>query len=176
MSSTTELMSANKASANVFYGLTTKAFEGLEKYIDLNLQTARAAIAESAANTQAALSSKDAQEFLSSVSLLNRSPKKMTAYSRQLYDIAMATTVSFRGSPSRPPVNCKSKFFAAISRLLREKRSASATQERRTPRAPASVAAANKGDEACAEGGEVKLPRWARGQPSRRWASPPQSW
>ena len=128
MSSTTELMSANKASANVFYGLTTKAFEGLEKYIDLNLQTARAAIAESAANTQAALSSKDAQEFLSlQASLLQPVAEKMTAYSRQLYDIATATTAEFQKVSESTASELQAKFLAAIEAAAKTLRPAART-------------------------------------------------
>ena len=142
MSSTTELMSANKASANVFYGLTTKAFEGLEKYIDLNLQTARAAIAESAANTQAALSSKDAQEFLSlQASLLQPVAEKMTAYSRQVYDIATATTAEFQKVSESTASELQAKFLVAIEAAAKN---APAGSGNAVAAVKAAVAAANK--------------------------------
>src|SRR6266571_8839727 len=59
-----QLLAAHKANVETLFGLTNKAFEGVEKLVELNLQVAKAAIGEAAENTKAALSAKDAQEFL----------------------------------------------------------------------------------------------------------------
>ncbi len=57
MSLTTEqILAAHKANMETLFGLTNKAFEGVEKLVELNLQVAKAALAETAENTKAVLS------------------------------------------------------------------------------------------------------------------------
>ena len=50
-----QLMAAQKANVETLFGLTTKAFEGVEKLVELNLQVARATLGEAAETTNAAL-------------------------------------------------------------------------------------------------------------------------
>ena len=59
-----QFAAANKANLETLFGLTHKAFEGVEKLVELNLQVARTTLGEAAQTTQAALSVKDAQELL----------------------------------------------------------------------------------------------------------------
>lgn len=71
------------------FGLTTKALEGVEKLVELNVATAKATLNDSAAHAQAVLSVKDAQELLSLQSnLLQPLAEKTAAYHRQVYEIA----------------------------------------------------------------------------------------
>lgn len=87
-----QLLAAHKANVETLFGLTNKAFEGVEKLVELNLQVARAALTEVAESTQAALSVKDAQELLAlQAGLLQPTAEKAAAYSRHVYDIAAAT-------------------------------------------------------------------------------------
>ena len=91
-----QLIAAHKANVETLFGLTSKAFEGVEKLIELNLQVAKTALGETAETVQAALSVKDAQELLSlQASLLQPSAEKAAAYSRHIYDIASATSAEF---------------------------------------------------------------------------------
>ena len=88
-----QVVAAHKSNVEILFGLTNKAFEGVEKLVELNLQVARAAIGEAAENTKAALSAKDAQEFMAlQAGLLQPAAEKAAAYSRHLYDIAASTT------------------------------------------------------------------------------------
>ena len=88
-----QVAAAGKANLETLFGLTAKAFEGVEKLVELNLQVAKATLTETADNTKAALGAKDAQELLAlQASLLQPSAEKAAAYSRHLYDIAAATT------------------------------------------------------------------------------------
>ena len=48
MMTTEQMMAAHKSNVDVLFGLTNKAFEGVEKLVELNLQVARAAIGEAA--------------------------------------------------------------------------------------------------------------------------------
>ena len=83
-----QFLAAQKASIETLFGLTAKAFEGVEKLVELNLQVAKTSLAEVAESTQAALSVKDAQELMSlQAGLLQPAAEKAAAYSRHLYDI-----------------------------------------------------------------------------------------
>jgi len=87
-----QFAAANKANLETLFGLTNKAFEGVEKLVELNLQVAKATLAETAETAKAAMSVKDAQELLAlQASLLQPSAEKAAAYSRHLYDIASST-------------------------------------------------------------------------------------
>ena len=87
-----QVIAANKANIETLFGLTNKAFEGVEKLVELNLQVTKAAMGEVADTTKAAMSVKDAQElFALQAGLLQPAAEKAAAYSRHLYDIAAAT-------------------------------------------------------------------------------------
>jgi phasin family protein len=91
-----QLLASQKANIETLYGLTNKAFEGVEKLVELNLQATKAALAASASHSQALLSVKDAQELLAlQAGLFQPLAEKAAAYSRQLYDIASGTSAEF---------------------------------------------------------------------------------
>jgi phasin family protein len=86
------LIAAQKSNLETLFGLTNKAFEGVEKLVELNLQVAKATLGEAAETSKAALSVKDAQELLAlQASLLQPAAEKAAAYSRHLYDIVAGT-------------------------------------------------------------------------------------
>ena len=58
-----QFLAAQKANVETLFGLTNKAFEGVEKLVELNLQVAKAALGEVAETTRSVLSVKDAQEL-----------------------------------------------------------------------------------------------------------------
>ena len=87
-----QIVAAQKANLQTLFGLSAKAFEGVEKLVELNLQVAKTALEEASETTVAALSVKDAQELLSlQASMLQPSAEKAAAYGRHVYDIAAAT-------------------------------------------------------------------------------------
>ena len=59
-----QILSAQKAHLETLFGLTSKAFEGVEKLVELNVTASRAALSEAAQHTQAVLNVKDAQSLL----------------------------------------------------------------------------------------------------------------
>ncbi len=88
-----QLLASHKANLETLFGLTSKAFEGVEKLVELNVTASRAALSEAANHTQAMLSAKDAQELLAlQASLFQPLAEKTAAYSRHLYDIASGTS------------------------------------------------------------------------------------
>ena len=50
-----QLIAAHKANVETLFGLTGKAFEGIEKLVELNLQVAKTALGEVTENTKAVL-------------------------------------------------------------------------------------------------------------------------
>lgn len=91
-----QLAAAQKANLETLFGLTTKAFEGVEKLVELNLQVVKATFAENVDNAKKVLSAKDAQELVAlQVSLLQPVAEKAVAYSRHVYEIAADTQSEF---------------------------------------------------------------------------------
>src|SRR3954466_11125737 len=87
-----QLVAAQKANLETLFELTNKAFEGVEKLVELNLQVAKASLGEVQSTATAALGAKDAQELLAlQAGLLQPAAEKAAAYGRHLYDIAAAT-------------------------------------------------------------------------------------
>lgn len=88
-----QIMASHKANIETLFGLTHKAFEGVEKLVELNVQATKAALAESANQAQAVMGVKDAQELMAiQASLVQPLAEKTAAYSRHLYDIASAAS------------------------------------------------------------------------------------
>lgn len=87
-----QLMAAQKANLETMFSLGQKAFEGVEKLVELNLQTAKTTMDEVAEHTKAMMAVKDAQELVAlQSSLLQPVAEKAAAYSRHIYDIATST-------------------------------------------------------------------------------------
>src|ERR1700712_4551883 len=59
-----QVLASQKATVETLFGLTTKAFEGVEKLVELNVTASKAALTEAAGTTQSFLGVKDAQELL----------------------------------------------------------------------------------------------------------------
>ena len=87
-----QITTSNKTAADTLFGLTQRAFEGVEKLVELNVQASKAALAENASHAQTLLGVKDAQELLAlQASLLQPLAEKTAAYNRHLFDIATTT-------------------------------------------------------------------------------------
>lgn len=88
-----QVLASQKANVETLLSLTAKAFEGVEKIVELNMAASKAALAESSENAKAILSVKDAQELMAlQSSLMQPLAEKTAAYSRHLYEIATGTT------------------------------------------------------------------------------------
>ena len=59
-----QLLATQKANLATLFDLGQKAFEGVEKVLELNLQVAKASLDEAAEHTKAVLAVKDAQELM----------------------------------------------------------------------------------------------------------------
>lgn len=87
-----QLAAANKASVETMLTLANTAFASAERLAALNLNTARAVLEESVANTKSLLGAKDLQELITLQSALAQPlVEKAVAYSRSVYEIATQT-------------------------------------------------------------------------------------
>jgi len=110
-----QVLASQKATIETLFGLTGKAFEGVEKLVELNMTASKAALAEAAGTTEAILSVKDAQELLAlQASLFQPLAEKTAAYSRHLYDIAAGTGAEFGKTFESQATEAQKKFLALV--------------------------------------------------------------
>lgn len=110
-----QLLAAQKANVETLFGLTTKAFEGVEKLVELNMTASKAALAEAAETTQNMLSVKDAQELLAlQAALFQPLAEKSAAYSRHVYDITSAASADFTRQFEGQVADAQKKFLAVV--------------------------------------------------------------
>ena len=110
-----QIVASHKANVETLFGLTAKAFEGMEKLVELNVQASKAALAETANHTQAVMGVKDAQELLAlQASLMQPLAEKTVAYSRHLYDIASGTGAEFGKAAEAQAADAQKKFMAVV--------------------------------------------------------------
>jgi len=110
-----QVIAAQKSNVETLFDLTNKAFEGVEKLVELNLQVAKAALGEVAETAKATLSVKDAQELLSlQAGLLQPAAEKAASYSRHLYDIAASTNAEVAKVAESQLADAQKKFMATV--------------------------------------------------------------
>jgi phasin family protein len=110
-----QVMASHKANIETLMGLTSKAFEGVEKIVELNLTASKAAMSESAEYAKAVLSVKDAQELLTLQSgLMQPLAEKTAAYSRHLYDIASGSSAEFGKAVEEQAADAQKKFMGLV--------------------------------------------------------------
>ena len=110
-----QIASVQKANVEALFGLTQKAFESVEKLVDLNLQASREALAESADNAHAMLSVKDAQELVNlQSSLLQPLTEKSAAYARQVYEICQGYSADLSKAAEEQFADSQNKFNTMV--------------------------------------------------------------
>ena len=110
-----QVMASQKANVETLLGLTAKAFEGVEKIVELNLSASKAALAESGDTAKAMLSVKDAQELLALQSgLLQPLAEKTAAYSRHLYEIATGASSEFTKAFEAQTAEAQQQFAGMV--------------------------------------------------------------
>jgi phasin family protein len=110
-----QVLASQKATIETLFGLTGRAFEGVEKLVELNVTASKAALADAAGTTQAILNVKDAQELLAlQASLFQPLAEKTAAYSRHLYDIATGAGAEFGRTFEAQAAETQKKFLAVV--------------------------------------------------------------
>jgi phasin family protein len=110
-----QITASSKESLEAFLEVSSKAFAGVEKLVELNLLTARTAFEEGSETAKAALSVKDAQELLAlQAGLLQPAADKASAYGRQVYEIAQATSGEVAKLIEAQVAGAQQKFVAVV--------------------------------------------------------------
>ena len=152
-----QFLAAQKSNVETLFGLSNKAFEGVEKLVALNLQVAKTSLAEAAETAQAALSVKDAQEYFAlQASLMQPSAEKAAAYSRHLYEIVAGTQAEVGRVAEATVADSQKKVLALVDNAVKN---APAGSENAVALVKSAVAAANNAYEsvskAAKQAGEV---------------------
>lgn len=136
-----QIMAAQRSNLETLLGLTQKAFEGVEKLVELNLQVARASMDEAASNARSAMSVKDAQDLLNlQASLLQPAAEKAASYSKHVYDIAQSTGAEISKVAESQMADMQQKMMGMVDAMAKN---APAGSENATALVKTAVAAAN---------------------------------
>jgi phasin family protein len=115
-----QMMAAQKTNVEMLFGLTNKAFEGVEKLVELNMQVARAALSEASEHAKSALAAKDGQEFMAvQASVLQPAAEKAAAYNRHVYDILTATSGEVGKVAEANMADAQSKFTTMVDTVVK---------------------------------------------------------
>ena len=115
-----QIVNTQKSNIDTLFGLTGKAFDGVEKLIELNIQAAKSVISEAARTTQAVLSIKDVQERIAlQSSLLQPAAEKAAAYTRGVYEIAASTGAEVTRVAEAQSAEAQAKFMAIFETAVK---------------------------------------------------------
>ncbi|MES2786778.1 MAG: phasin family protein [Pseudomonadota bacterium] len=110
-----QVLASQKASIETLFGLTGKAFEGVEKLVELNLTASKAALTEASGTTQAALAAKDPQELLALFAAMSEPfAAKTAAYFGHVRDIASGTGAEFGKAFEVQAAEAQKKFLSVV--------------------------------------------------------------
>ena len=104
-----------EAQLSILTALTTKAFESVEKVVDLNLNVAKASLEDSAVTAKQLLAAKDPQEFFSlTAAQAQPTAAKAIAYGRHLTGIATSTQAEVIRAAEEQFAESGRKFSALV--------------------------------------------------------------
>ena len=147
-----QIVNTQKTNIDTLFGLTSKAFEAVEKLIELNISTAKTAMTEAAQTTRLALSAKDPQEMVAlQKGLLQPAAEKAAAYGRNVYEIAALTGAEVARVVEAQSAEAQAKFMAIVDTAVKN---APAGTENGVALIKSAVAAANNALETAQKAGK----------------------
>jgi phasin family protein len=136
-----QIIAANKANMETLANLTNKAFEGVEKLVELNIQVAKTALNENVESAKQVMSVRDAQQLMAlQAGMVQPLAEKIMAYSRHLYNIANDTQAAFTKASDSELQQGSKKLQSMVDELTK---SAPAGSEAAVQAIKQAVAAAN---------------------------------
>jgi len=110
-----QMIAAQKANTETLFGLTEKAFAGVEKMVELNMAAAKAAIADTQSQAHAAMNVKDVQELMAlQAGYLQPLSEKAVAFSRHVYEIASTTSKEFGEAVEGKAAEAQKSVFGLV--------------------------------------------------------------
>ena len=119
-----QFISATKSGLEAQFAAITafnkKAFDGLEQFVSLNMNAAKATFEEGTATAQQLINAKDAQEFINLTSAQAKpNADKALAYSRHLASIATATQQEFTKAVESHIAETNAKVVSLIDEVTK---------------------------------------------------------
>lgn len=129
----------------IFSALSAKAFEGVEKLVDLNINAAKASLEETSETARQLLAAKDPQEFFSlTAAQAQPTAEKAISYTRQFASIAAGTQAEFNKAAEQQIADTNRKVVALVDEVSKN---APAGSENFVAAVKASIGNANAGYE-----------------------------
>ena len=112
---------ANKASLDTLFDLSTRAFEGVEQLVALNLQTIKTVLAESKETSLSALQAKSPADLLKlQTEALQAAPQKALSYGHQVQAIFAPIAAAQRATFDAKIADVQAKFLDAIKGAVKD--------------------------------------------------------
>jgi len=115
-----QFIATNKANLQALEGLTTQAFAGVEKLVELNLAASKATLGDSFTHIQAVLAVKDAQELLALQSgLLKPLADKTAAYAQHVQTIVTDSNAEITKAVEAQTAEAQKAFGDVLENLTK---------------------------------------------------------
>jgi phasin family protein len=115
-----QFTATTKTNAQALEALTTNAYAGFEKLVELNLATSKAMLDDAFGQFQAVLGAKDAQQVLAlQTGLLQPAAEKSVAYGRHVYAIATESSADFTKSFESKLAEAQAAFTGVVENLAK---------------------------------------------------------
>jgi len=109
------MTATHKNNLDVFFGMSEKAFAGVEKMVELNLAAAKSALDDSLNQAHSLLAVKDPAEAISlQTAVYQPLAEKTASYSRHLYDIATSTSTDIAKTVESQFHDAQSQFMNLV--------------------------------------------------------------
>ncbi len=113
-----QITATNQANVEALKNLTTKAFAGFEKFVELNMAASKALMSESFAHTQAVLGAKDAKQIMEvQAGAVQPMAEKSASYGRHMTAIATETSAEFTKAMEGKVAEAQAAFAQAMDTL-----------------------------------------------------------
>jgi phasin family protein len=115
-----QFSTTNQANLQALEGLTTKAYAGVEKLVELNMASSKAILGESFSHVQAIMGVKDAQELIAlQTSFIKPMAEKSAAYFQHVQTIATGTGAEFTKAVEAKTSEAQKAFGGAVDQLVK---------------------------------------------------------
>ena len=115
-----KFIETNKANLQALEGITSQAFAGVEKLVELNLAASKTVLAESMSHAKAVLGAKDAQEVLALQSALVKPlTDKSAAYAEQVKTIVTDSSAELKKAVEAKTAEAQKAITGAVENLVK---------------------------------------------------------
>lgn len=115
-----QFIATNQSNLQALEGLTTQAFVGVEKLVQLNMTASKALLTESFSHVQAILGAKDAQDLVALQSgMVKPLAEKFAAYGQHVQTIVTDSSAEFTKALEAKTAEAQKAFSGAVETLAK---------------------------------------------------------